>query len=71
MYGYEPVHAEGHSLGGQCFGCGAHYEVLGTFTVPNPTGGFPSKALTEAELKKRRVVPEEASFGVFDSGDWC
>lgn len=66
MYGYEPVHKEGISLGGQCFGCRGHHEILGMFTVPNPAGGFASKPLTEADLRKRRIVDEEDSFDAFD-----
>lgn len=38
--------------------------------VANPVGGFPSKPLTEAELKKRGSVDEEDSFGAFDAEDW-
>jgi hypothetical protein len=66
MYGYELMQAEGQSFGGQCFGCAAHHEILGMFTVPNPVGGFPSKPLTSGQLKKRRIVPEEDSFGAFE-----
>jgi hypothetical protein len=67
MYGYESVlQGAGISMGGQCFGCGAHHEVLGMFTVPNPAGGFPAKPLTKIELTRRRIVSEEDSFGAFD-----
>jgi hypothetical protein len=67
-YGYEPIQAEGRSLGGRCFGCGGHFEILGMFTVPHPDGG-PSVPLTKEQLAKRHVVAEEDSFDAFTGDD--
>lgn len=68
MYGYEPIHAEGRSLGGRCFGCRGHFEILGMFTVPHPDGG-PSVPLTKEQLASRHVVAEEDSFDAFTGDD--
>jgi len=68
VYGYEPIQAEGTSLGGRCFGCGGHFEILGMFKVPHPDGG-PSVPLTKEQLASRRFVAEEDSFDAFTGDD--
>jgi len=68
MYGYESMQAEGTSLGGQCFGCGGHFEILGMFTVPHPLGGL-AVPLTSEQLDERRIVNEEDSFDAFTGED--